>query len=462
MVSSKKEHPKLNPNKPKKRSVKDLVTKKFDSSSSTGDYSSEFKNVSEDEEKNARPKLKDTEIETIDEPKTEELELKEETKSAIKPFDSMDDVTKNPSSDTDSKTNPTLDDFMETRPKLREDNLELEEPIVDESYDEVIVEVESEDEASEDETSEEEVDEEVNEELKEDVEVESEDNDEESKSSNINPIGSVKDVIKKLEPEHPPSKPTLNPSPNDLKPKDSVNPIKEAIKKTESEVKSASDNTIDSVKEVIKKLDSDSKPTLNPSPNDLPKTRQKTEDEPSEEEIEEKKKEKEEKDKIKREIEEYEDSDEEYDDSEIPKHFKFTSNLFGLKIGLFGHKIKIVDIVIVFIGLFLIFCGGIAALGVAEKVIDNVVFGEKSTISFLLVIVGILFISSVLGPALIKRSSLKGFYEQLQNVDAEPKKDTSSEESDSKDGNKKEENEEESSEEESSEEESSKKESKEE
>lgn len=166
------------------------------------------------------------------------------------------------------------------------------------------------------------------------------------------------------------------------------------------------------------------------------------------------KKEKEEKDKIKREIEEYEDSDEEYDDSEIPKHFKFTSNLLGLKIGLFGHKIKIVDIVIVFIGLFLIFCGGIAALGVAEKVIDNVVFGEKSTISFLLVIVGILFISSVLGPALIKRSSLKGFYEQLQNVDAEPKKDTSSEESDSKDGNKKEENEEESSEEESSKKES--------
>lgn len=373
MGSDKKETPSLNPNKPKKRSVKDIVIKKFDTSSSPeGDYKSEFKS-NDDEDVNARPKLRDDVLESA-----------------------------------------------------------VEEPIVEEP----------------------------NVETKE----ESQDNAEEIKeSSDGGPIGSVKEVIKKFEHESAPSKPTLNPSPNDLKPKPKANPlkdvmkkfektktkddnleekiedenvdtessedkkeeshpIKDVIKKTESEVKAASDNTLDSVRDAIKKLDSESdnsRSTLDPTPNDLPKSRPKLKEEPEEES---------EKAETKEKSDDESENKKDSRKSKMSKDMIFSLNILDLRIGIFGHKIKVVDIVIVFIGLFLIFCGGIASMGVADKVVDNVVFGERSTMSFLLVILGILFITAVLGPALIKRSIFKGFYEQLQSIDAEPKTKTNSDE----------------------------------
>ena len=180
MVSDKKEPPKLNPNKPKKRSVRDIVIKKFDTSKSVNDNDLESENNNENE---------------VDGSQTNEMEVEAQ-----------------------------IEDFEGE--KSSEDGGENVKEV-----------------------------------------------------SSINPIDSVKGVIKKFESDSAPSKPTLNPSPNDLKSKETVNPIKEVIKITESEVKSASDSTIDSVKGVINKLDSDSKPskpTLNPSPNDLPKTWQKT------------------------------------------------------------------------------------------------------------------------------------------------------------------------------------------
>ena len=49
MVSDKKEPPKLNPNKPKKRSVRDIVIKKFDTSKSVNDNDLESENNNENE-----------------------------------------------------------------------------------------------------------------------------------------------------------------------------------------------------------------------------------------------------------------------------------------------------------------------------------------------------------------------------------------------------------------------------
>ncbi len=318
MVSDKKNRPKLNPNKPKKKSVKDIVIKKFDTNK-PADYSSEF--IKNDDE---------IESETI--------------------IDNNELETKNDETKDSSKT-------------------EVEDT-----------------------------------------------ND--GESSSLNPLDSVKNVIKKRDADSNLTKPSLNASPNDLKPKETSNPIKNVIKKTESEVRSVSDTTIDSFKEVIKKFDSDTpqfKSNLKAQPNNLTKTWLESEEESGDET-------------------EKSSSDKEKskgDDSNDDKKFEIDLDLLNLNISISGYAIKILDFLLIILGLILILAGMFTSLGVTEKFVDNVVFGEKSTIAFLLAVLGILIISAVIGPDLIKKSPLKGFYEQLQNVDAEHKEEHSSDKSDS-------------------------------
>mgnify|MGYP003302556964 CR=1 FL=1 len=99
MVSDKKEPPKLNPNKPKKRSVKDIVIKKFDTSKSVNDSELEFENKNEKEEDG--PQTNEEKVETKIEDFEKEKSSEDNKEDVIN--EKPDTLTDNKDSDTVSK-----------------------------------------------------------------------------------------------------------------------------------------------------------------------------------------------------------------------------------------------------------------------------------------------------------------------------------------------------------------------
>lgn len=95
-------------------------------------------------------------------------------------------------------------------------------------------------------------------------------------------------------------------------------------------------------------------------------------------------------------------------------------------------KSKLLMIIGISVGLLLIVLGAISMMGSADRIADNVVFGEKEVFSVFLILVGIILIASSLAYKFLGKS----FFKEIEDdVESHNKKSSSSTKTDTKKDN---------------------------
>ncbi|MBU4534815.1 MAG: hypothetical protein KKF16_03100 [Euryarchaeota archaeon] len=82
---------------------------------------------------------------------------------------------------------------------------------------------------------------------------------------------------------------------------------------------------------------------------------------------------------------------------------------------------KIIKIAGISLGSLFIIAGALTLLGSSERVIDNVVFGERSVIAAFFIIIGFLIIAGSFAQRIASKTSLDNLYREVKIVEEKPK-----------------------------------------
>lgn len=82
---------------------------------------------------------------------------------------------------------------------------------------------------------------------------------------------------------------------------------------------------------------------------------------------------------------------------------------------------KIIKIAGISLGSIFIIAGALTLLGSSERVVDNVVFGERSVIAAFFIIIGFLIITGSLAQRIASKTSLDNLYREVKIAEGKPK-----------------------------------------
>ena len=121
-------------------------------------------------------------------------------------------------------------------------------------------------------------------------------------------------------------------------------------------------------------------------------------------------------DKGKKESEDSKTNEEEKDNSHV---FPILSDILGSERikDIRSGKSKLLMGIGIFVGLLLIIFGAIMTMGSADRIADNVIFGEREIFSVFLILVGILLIACSFAYKFLGKSFFKGIDENIESYD---------------------------------------------